>query len=386
MRRVAVIGVGVTKFGKHDRTLGRALRRGGASTRSPTPELPASAVQALYYGNVVGGETEKQLHTGPQAASVLGIPTVPTTRFETACASSHAAFRHAVMDDRLGRLGRRPGRRRRARAERDDRGVDRVLRLRLRRALGAAARPHLPRRLRAGRARPHDEVRHHRGADGRGRREEPQARRAEPEGAVPEGDHARAGAQVADGRRSAQALRLLPVHRRRRRPRARLRGGRAQGAAAHLGAGLGGGVRLDADRRQARPLARAGHRARGGGGLPPGGARPDRRGRRRAARLLHDRRDRRHRGARPLRAGRRRPRRREGLDEPRRQDARQPVGRAQGQGPSHRRHRRRADRRDRHPAPRRRRPAPGRRRQASGSPTRSAATPPPCSCSLFGRD
>src|SRR5207237_7098957 len=30
--------------------------------------------------------------------SVLGIPTVPTTRFETACASSHAAFRHAVMD------------------------------------------------------------------------------------------------------------------------------------------------------------------------------------------------------------------------------------------------------------------------------------------------
>src|SRR5207237_409190 len=30
--------------------------------------------------------------------SVLGIPTIPTTRFETACASSHAAFRHAVMD------------------------------------------------------------------------------------------------------------------------------------------------------------------------------------------------------------------------------------------------------------------------------------------------
>src|SRR5204862_1225074 len=51
-----------------------------------------------YYGNVVGGETEHQLHTGPQAASILGIPTVPTTRFETACASSHAAFRHAVME------------------------------------------------------------------------------------------------------------------------------------------------------------------------------------------------------------------------------------------------------------------------------------------------
>ena len=29
---------------------------------------------------------------------MLGIPSVPTTRFETACASSHAAFRHAVME------------------------------------------------------------------------------------------------------------------------------------------------------------------------------------------------------------------------------------------------------------------------------------------------
>jgi len=50
----------------------------------------------------VGGETEHQLHTGPQAASILGIPTVPTTRFETACASSHAAFRHAVMEIAAG--------------------------------------------------------------------------------------------------------------------------------------------------------------------------------------------------------------------------------------------------------------------------------------------
>src|SRR5213076_1406516 len=65
-------------------------------------EIPPSAVQALYYGNVVGGETEHQLHTGPQAASVLGIPSVPTTRFETACASSHAAFRHAVMEIAAG--------------------------------------------------------------------------------------------------------------------------------------------------------------------------------------------------------------------------------------------------------------------------------------------
>src|SRR5947209_18429274 len=97
MRRVAVIGVGVTKFGLHDRTSAE-LFADAAGDALTDAGIAASAVQALYYGNVVGGETEHQLHTGPQAASVLGIPSVPTTRFETACASSHAAFRHAVME------------------------------------------------------------------------------------------------------------------------------------------------------------------------------------------------------------------------------------------------------------------------------------------------
>jgi len=101
MRRAAVIGVGVTKFGKHDRTSAELFAEAARDALADA-ELPPSAVQALYYGNVVGGETEKQLHTGPQAASVLGIPTVPTTRFEAACASSHAAFRHAVMEVAAG--------------------------------------------------------------------------------------------------------------------------------------------------------------------------------------------------------------------------------------------------------------------------------------------
>ena len=97
MRRVAVIGVGVTKFGKHDRTSAELFAEAAVEALADA-EIEPRMVQALYYGNVVGGETEKQLHTGPQAASLLGIPAVPTTRFETACASSHAAFRHAVME------------------------------------------------------------------------------------------------------------------------------------------------------------------------------------------------------------------------------------------------------------------------------------------------
>jgi acetyl-CoA C-acetyltransferase/acetyl-CoA acyltransferase len=101
MRRVAVIGVGVTKFGRHDRSSGELFAEAAVEALADA-ELEPRAIQALYYGNVVGGETEKQLHCAPQAASFLGITGVPTTRFETACASSHAAFRHAVMEIAAG--------------------------------------------------------------------------------------------------------------------------------------------------------------------------------------------------------------------------------------------------------------------------------------------
>src|SRR5881396_147680 len=101
MRGVAVIGVGVTKFGKHERTSAELFAEAAADALLDA-ELTPGAVQALYYGNVVGSETEHQLHTGPQAASILGIPAIPTTRFEAACASSHAAFRHAVMEVAAG--------------------------------------------------------------------------------------------------------------------------------------------------------------------------------------------------------------------------------------------------------------------------------------------
>jgi acetyl-CoA C-acetyltransferase len=97
MRRVAAIGVGVTKFGKHDRTSAELFAE-AARDAIVDAGIEPRAIQSLYYGNVTGGESERQLHMGPLAASLLGLPTIPTTRFENACATSHAAFRHAVME------------------------------------------------------------------------------------------------------------------------------------------------------------------------------------------------------------------------------------------------------------------------------------------------
>jgi acetyl-CoA C-acetyltransferase/acetyl-CoA acyltransferase len=97
MRQVAVIGVGVTKFGRHERTCAELFAEAAVEALADAG-LPPERVQGLYVGNVVGEAGEHQLHMGPQFASAIGLPTVAATRFETACASSHAAFRHALFE------------------------------------------------------------------------------------------------------------------------------------------------------------------------------------------------------------------------------------------------------------------------------------------------
>jgi acetyl-CoA C-acetyltransferase len=97
MRRVAVVGVGVTRFGKHEHTCAELFAEAAVEALVDAGVRPRE-IQGLYVGNVVGEAGERQLHLGPQVASTLGIPAVAATRFETACASSHAAFRHALFE------------------------------------------------------------------------------------------------------------------------------------------------------------------------------------------------------------------------------------------------------------------------------------------------
>jgi acetyl-CoA C-acetyltransferase len=53
-------------------------------------------VEAFYLGNFAGPSFVGQNHLAPYVASAIGIAGVPATRFEAACASSGAAFFHAV--------------------------------------------------------------------------------------------------------------------------------------------------------------------------------------------------------------------------------------------------------------------------------------------------
>jgi len=61
MRRVAVIGTGVTRFGTHDRTSAELFAEAAADALVDA-EITPSQVQALYFGNVTGGPAEHQLH------------------------------------------------------------------------------------------------------------------------------------------------------------------------------------------------------------------------------------------------------------------------------------------------------------------------------------
>ena len=56
-----------------------------------------SQVEAFYLGNFAGPSFVGQNHLAPYIAAGLGITGVPATRFEAACASSGAAFFHAVQ-------------------------------------------------------------------------------------------------------------------------------------------------------------------------------------------------------------------------------------------------------------------------------------------------
>jgi acetyl-CoA C-acetyltransferase len=97
MRGVSIIGVGKTKFGVHpDRSLKSLIAEAGKKALVDA-KIDASMIQAFYLGNFAATGFNKQNHVAAYAATALGLPNVPATRFEAACASSGAALREAVI-------------------------------------------------------------------------------------------------------------------------------------------------------------------------------------------------------------------------------------------------------------------------------------------------
>ncbi len=98
MRQVAVIGAGMTRFGKHlDRSL-KDLAREAVEAALHAAGVEKEAIEAATVGNAVAGLiTGQECIRGQVVLRELGIGGIPVINTENACASSSTAFHLAWL-------------------------------------------------------------------------------------------------------------------------------------------------------------------------------------------------------------------------------------------------------------------------------------------------
>jgi len=96
MRKVAIVGAGMTRFGELWQSSIRDLFTEAAL--GALDSAGADHVDAIYVGNMSGGRFVDQEHLGPLLAGGLGMSGVPAVRVESACASGGAALRVAFHE------------------------------------------------------------------------------------------------------------------------------------------------------------------------------------------------------------------------------------------------------------------------------------------------
>jgi acetyl-CoA C-acetyltransferase len=97
MRKVAVVGVGETKFsGPQEKTSVELFAEATADALAESSLKPKD-IQALFLGNVLGDFSEGQGSMQAFAAENIGCFNVPANRYEGACASASMAVRDAWM-------------------------------------------------------------------------------------------------------------------------------------------------------------------------------------------------------------------------------------------------------------------------------------------------
>ena len=96
MRDVAIVAAGMTPFGELWES---SLRQMFADAALEALEMAgADHLDAIYVGNMSGGQFVGQEHLGPLMAEQIGMSGVPAMRVESACASGGMALRLAYLD------------------------------------------------------------------------------------------------------------------------------------------------------------------------------------------------------------------------------------------------------------------------------------------------
>lgn len=97
MRKVAVVGVGETKFsGAQEKTMAELFAEAAMDALNEA-NLKAKDIQQLSLGNVYGGFSEGQMMTQAFGADSIGAYNIPAIRYEGACASASVAIRDAFL-------------------------------------------------------------------------------------------------------------------------------------------------------------------------------------------------------------------------------------------------------------------------------------------------
>lgn len=94
--KVAVIGIGLTKFGEHwDKGLRNLALEAGIKAVTDA-KIEGKDIDGMFIGNMAAGRLIGQEHLGALVADQIGV-TIPATRVEAACASGGLALRQGVL-------------------------------------------------------------------------------------------------------------------------------------------------------------------------------------------------------------------------------------------------------------------------------------------------
>ncbi len=97
MRKVAIIGVGMTPFGEHWEEGLRDLAVQAGIQAISDAGISGDKIDAGYIGTMASGRLVGQEHIGGLLADYMGLNPIPITRVEGACASGSLALRQGFM-------------------------------------------------------------------------------------------------------------------------------------------------------------------------------------------------------------------------------------------------------------------------------------------------
>lgn len=103
MRRVAIVGAGITKFGVREASWKDLVQEAGKAVFEDVPNLDKKEIDSLFVGAAQPERWVFQTHVAPLVAELLGINvTRAIARTEVACASGQAAIRYAWLSIATG--------------------------------------------------------------------------------------------------------------------------------------------------------------------------------------------------------------------------------------------------------------------------------------------